>query len=296
MYQILGSDQKEYGPAPASVIERWIAERRLDARSQIRRQGEPIWRPLRDFPEFTQALASSAKKAPVRTGTTSTISTEGPPRTSGLAITALVIGILAPCTAGLAGLFGVIFGIAALKKIARGGGRLQGRGLAWTGLIISAVFLVAIPPFVISAFVAQQRARHLGFAGGDPAQECLEHARQLAEAIRRSANDNNDRFPDGGTWCDVVQSGIAGLNTFQCPNRGDLRSGFALNSAVANKSRFEISPETVLLFESDRGWNANGGPAVAIGNPRHGLVTVVLVDGSTRQIPAQDLPSLRWQP
>lgn len=296
MYIIRGADEKEYGPAPTSVVERWIAERRLDARSRIRRDGEPIWRPLSEFPEFASALAGGRQKAPPPGGTSSAVPTlGGQKRTSGLAIATLVIGILAPCTAGLAGLAGIVTGVLALRKIARHRGQLKGRGLAIAGLVLSVLFLLTIPPLVVSAIVAQQRAQRAGFGNFDPAQECLDHARQLSEAIRRHANDNNDRFPAAAGWCDAIQSGVNGLNTFQCPARGDLRCGFALNSAIAGKTKFEVSPETVLLFEANSGWNAAAGQSAA--TARHGgLVTIVLADGTIRQVPQGDLTSLKWTP
>ncbi len=297
MYLIRGADEKEYGPAPTSVVERWIAERRLDARSRIRREGEPIWRPLSEFPEFADALAGGGKKAPP-TGVPPPAgpTLAGYQRTSGLAIATLVIGILAPCTAGLAGLIGIIVGLFALRKISRSQGRLKGRGLAITGLILSVLFLVAIPPLVITAIVAQQRAQRGGFANFDPGQECLDHARQLSEAIRRHANDNNDRFPAADGWCDAIQAGVNGLNTFQCPGRSDLRCGFALNAAVAGKTKFAVPPETVLLFEANTGWNGSGGQSVASA-PRHGgLLTIVLADGTIRQVAPGDLSSLKWTP
>ncbi len=297
MYKILGADQKEYGPAPASVIERWIAERRLDAKSQIRRDGEPIWRALSDFPEFAAALAAGPRKGAGTTSGSSSLPTGSRPRVSGLAISSLVIGLLAPCTAGVAGLVGFILGVVALKQIRKSPGQWKGRGLAWTGLVLSGLFLVVIPPLVVSAIVA----RHANFRGPgpafDPAQECQDHARQLAEALRRHANDNNDLFPAPATWCDAIQPAINGLNTYQCPLRGDLRCGYAINTAVAGKTRFETPPDMVLIFEANSGWNGSGVAASVVAPPRHnGLVTVGFVDGTVRQIPSADLAGLRWNP
>ena len=297
MYKILGADQKEYGPAPASVIERWIAERRLDGRSRIRRDGEPIWRPLSDFPEFAAALAAGPRKDLGTTTGSSGLAKPNGSRVSGLAISSLIIGLLAPCTAGVAGLVGIILATVALKQIRKSHGQLKGRGLAWTGLTLSGLFLVAIPPLVISAIVARQNNFRAGGPAADPGQECQDHARQLAEAVRRHANDNNDRFPAARTWCDAIQPAINGLNTYQCPLRGDLRCGYALNAGVAEKTRFETAPDTVLIFESNSGWNAAGGASIATAPPRHnGLVTVGFADGSVREVPASDLPALRWNP
>ena len=299
MYKILGADQKEYGPAPAEVIERWIAERRLDVRSKIRRDGEPIWRPLGEFPEFAHALAAgrpvagSGPKPSTQSSARPASTLAGDRRTSGLAIATLVIGILAPCTAGLAGFVGIVLGIVALRKISRSQGQLKGRGLAITGLVFSILFLLTIPPGIFVAIQANHRAR---FGGFDAARECIEHAQQLSEAMRRHANDSNDRFPPAATWSDAIQAGANGLSAFQCPARPDQRCGFAYNSALAGKTKFEVSPDTVLLFESDVGWNGSGGLSAAITTPRHSSFTVVMADGSIRQVPQGALPSLRWNP
>lgn len=310
MYKILGADQKEYGPASADVIVRWIAERRLDARSKVRRDGEPIWRTLGEFPEFAAVLdprsASAGKsgsvptpaapRSPAPSAPGSTLA--GRRRTSGLAVATLVIGLLAPCTAGLAGLVGAILGFVSLRQIARSQGRLTGRGLAIAGLVLSILWLFVLPPLVVTAiFHARQQQMQWATGGFNPVQECMEHERQLAEAIRRHANDNDDRFPPAATWCDAIQGGTSGLNAFQCPARPDQRCGYAFNSALSGKPRFEVARDVVLLFESDGGWNASGGLASAVTTPRHaGLHTIILVDGSVRQVPPSELSALRWDP
>ena len=59
----------------------------------------------------------------------------------------------------------------------------------------------------------------------------------------------------------------------------------------------KINPQTVMLFESDGGWNANGGPERMITKPRHARMFVVaFVDGSVRQLPESQLNTLRWDP
>lgn len=56
------------------------------------------------------------------------------PRVSGLAVSSLVFGLL--CCIPLSGLLGTILGGAALVRISKADGRLSGRGLAFTGLIL----------------------------------------------------------------------------------------------------------------------------------------------------------------
>ena len=60
------------------------------------------------------------------------------------------------------------------------------------------------------------------------------------------------------------------------------------------KDRDQIPKDTVLLFESDAGWNAAGGPEIAV--LRHLRWHVVLVDGSFQHVELKDFGQLRWDP
>jgi len=63
-YKIIGGDRKEYGPVSSDDLRRWIAEGRLNGRSQIQLEGANEWKALADFPEFANALAAAAGAAP----------------------------------------------------------------------------------------------------------------------------------------------------------------------------------------------------------------------------------------
>jgi hypothetical protein len=171
---------------------------------------------------------------------------------------------------------------------------LGGKGIAITGLILSLIFLVSLPPLFFVNLIANKRMQG-NFGVPNPTVECAGHIQQLANAVRTYANDNNDRFPPA-TWCDAIQSGVSGLTTFQCPASPGLRCGYAMNAALAGKIRYEVAPDTVLLFESDQGWNGTGNASALISSSRHGLISVVLADGSVRSIRADDASSLRWMP
>ena len=87
-------------------------------------------------------------------------------RTDGLAIAALVVGLIAPFADLFDGVPGVVFGAVAVtlglvsrRRIKRSGGALGGRGLALAGVIVGACaivvgFLIAV--FFISLFMAMQ--------------------------------------------------------------------------------------------------------------------------------------------
>lgn len=63
MYYIQGADQKEYGPVSADQLRQWISENRLNRFSPARAEGETLWKTLGDFPEFAEALGTSAPPA-----------------------------------------------------------------------------------------------------------------------------------------------------------------------------------------------------------------------------------------
>jgi len=65
----------------------------------------------------------------------------GPAPTSGKAIASLVLG-LCGLLCGIAAIVGLIFGIVALSDIKKSGGRLEGRGLATAGIVVSVVVLI----------------------------------------------------------------------------------------------------------------------------------------------------------
>jgi hypothetical protein len=59
MYQIIGADQKEYGPSSADEIREWIAEGRANGQTLVQAEGSPEWKPLVSFPEFAGALGGA---------------------------------------------------------------------------------------------------------------------------------------------------------------------------------------------------------------------------------------------
>src|SRR5690348_4522279 len=52
MYKIIGVDGQQYGPVSADQVRRWLAENRLNARSQVQAEGSTDWKALGSVPEF----------------------------------------------------------------------------------------------------------------------------------------------------------------------------------------------------------------------------------------------------
>jgi prepilin-type processing-associated H-X9-DG protein len=291
MFKIRGSDQIEYGPVNADVLRQWIAEGRVNSRTLVQAEGTGQWKPAADFPEFAAALRAAQPPTLPAGGPPAVPSpAEGPAETSGMAVASLVFGLLGFCTA-ITSLIGLPLGIVSLLKVKRSGGRLTGQGLAIAGIITSGVSLMMLPilaGMLLPALAkAKQKAQTIN---------CVSNLKQLALGLRMYANDNQDTFPTATTWCDSIQNYVNNPRVFQCSadNFGQ-RATYALNVAIASKRTKAIPPNTVLLFESDGGWNVSGGFELILA--RHGnVVNVAFADGSVRQMSTSKLSTLRWTP
>ena len=280
-YNIIGRDQKQYGPVTEAQLRQWIVEGRVDAQTKIQAEGMEGWKFPAEFPEFRDMANSSA--LPVPAGG----------KTSAMAVTSLVLGILGVVTCGFTALFGLILGIIAMVKVKNSGGRLTGNGLALAGVIVSAVFLFMIPVLAALLLPALAQAKN-------KAQEinCVSNEKQLALAIRIYSGDNKDQFPPASTWCDAIKNEMGTERILKCPGaKPGNRCDYAFNAKLSGLDISKVNPQTVMLFESDGGWNASGGPELMIGNARHGRMFVVaFADGSVQQLREAQLGTLRWDP
>ena len=294
MFKILGADQKEYGPVSADQVCQWIAQSRANGRTKVQAVGSGDWKPLAEFPEFAEALRQAAspagQPAPVMISPPL-----APAKTSGMAITSLVLGCLGLFTCGVTALVGLILGIIALVRISKSNGQLGGQGVALAGTIVSAVFLLFMPisaaMFLPALAKAKQKATSIN---------CMNNVKQLNLGFMMYATDHKDVFPSGATWCDTLMPYINNQNTFRCPQgKPGQRSHYAFNSHLAGHNTKDIqSPaETVLVFETDGGWNVAGGRELLPAQPRHnGVYVIGFADGHAEAVQSARLGKLRWEP
>jgi len=289
MYKLTGTDGKEYGPVSTEVLCEWIAQRRANGQTCVQAEGSSEWKHLSELPEFTAALANAPRAAspPPLPGA---IAATPQVKTSGMAIASLVLGILGFC--GITAIAGLILGIAAQVKINKSGGRLKGSGLAIGGIVVSGIMLL-LSLLIGAGLLLPALAR---LKQNVQSSNCDNNARQVALAIRLYADENDGKCPPAVNWCDAILNNLPGPETFKCPQRPGEKSGFALNAKIAGKTLSSIPPDTVLIFESDAGWNSTGGRESLLSRPPHGRnYTFGFADGSVRQVGRDELPQLRWE-
>lgn len=196
MYKIIGSDNKEYGPISAEVVRQWIAERRANGQTLIQPEGGAEWRPISEFPEFASALASqpSSPQTPVTPQSAGSgmvlPQPAAPGKTSGMAVTSLILGILGAPTCGVTAFIGLILGIISLVRIRNSNGRLSGSGVAIAGIVVSGVFLLFLPIGAGLTLPALAKAK-----GRAQQISCQNNLKQIGLAIRLWEADHPGAYP-----------------------------------------------------------------------------------------------------
>jgi len=214
-------------------------------------------------------------------------------RTSAMAVTSLVLGILGLFTCGITALFGLIFGIISYVKIKGNKEALKGDGLALAGIIISTVFMLAIPVFaamllpVLSA--AKSRAQTIN---------CVSNEKILALGVKMYVADHTNELSPSVTWCDAIKSYVGSERTFKCPAANAAsQCDYAFNAALSGMDESKVNPNTVMIFESDAGWNASGESELMVSRHERGRISVVAyADGSVQEVRQSELSTLRWNP
>lgn len=294
MYKILGSDQKEYGPISSEQLREWIVQRRANGQTQVLPEGATQWQTLSTLPEFSAALASVGPMPPAF-GTASGGAAAVQPKTSGMAITSLVMGILGACTLGITSIVGVILGVISLNKISKSNGQLGGKGLAIAGICVSVAVIPIIAIPILAGLLLPALARAKSKA---QTINCVNNLKQIGLSARIYANDHNDALPLAANWCDTLQPVLGSAKVLHCnADSSGQRSTYGYNIRLSGKKDDEVNPRTVMFFEIDGGWNVSGGPELLQQQPRHRqTVNIAFADGSVQQVRVADLTQLRWNP
>ena len=100
---------------------------------------------------------------------------------------------------------------------------------------------------------------------------CTGNVSALASSLTMYAA-NYHAYPAADKWCEAVTEFTRTRAYLKCPARPDLECGYAFNAALAGMRPEDTKSnpdDTVVVFESDRGWNAAGGIELLPEKPRH---------------------------
>ena len=215
-----------------------------------------------------------------------------PPRTSGLAIASLVLGLLGILTFGVTSLVGIVLGIVSLIQIQRRPDRLTGTGFAIGGLAISALTFMVLPIFAAILFPVFAQAREKAVQAS-----CMANLKQLQLSTLMYAKDHDDHLPMRDKWCDQTLRYVRNEAVYVCPSLPDERCGYAYNARLDRLTLDDLREpaRTVGLFDAKGGWNAAGGAELV--DPRHnGGANVTYVDGHVKWTSERGLDALGWDP
>jgi len=227
-------------------------------------------------------------------------------RTSGLAVAAVVLSLggpwlglflaprNAPAREKVLPLLAIASAALALSIIASiriglARKRLAGLDASIVSVLISVGVLLLGVPFFYNVSVSLNTA------------ECRSDLEQIGSAFQMYFGEW-EGLPLADRWSDSLLRDFYDASIFVCPEAPKARSGYAMNSALSGVSAATMMnkpglDKTVLLFESDLGWNGAGGPEALVKRPRHaGRDVFVFADGSVRILERKDEAGLIWRP
>lgn len=217
-------------------------------------------------------------------------------RTSALAITSLVLGLLSFCTFFLTAPLAVILGIIALVMIAKSHGQLKGTGMAIAGIVVPVVILPIMSILMAIMLPALSSVR-------TAAQKviCANNMTGLGKAMYVYAGDYDGKFPTSSEWCDLlIEYADVDEHMFRCPAESEysaVDTSQRICSYAMNENAEDVNAprDMVLLFETDAGWNQSGGREMLITADKHqNGCNVLFVDGRVEFVLIKDINELRW--
>lgn len=216
------------------------------------------------------------------------------PKSSGMAITSLVLGITGVVFCGLLGLVGLPLGIVALKRINQSGGRTTGQGFAITGICVSSLSLFVLLMQVGLLLPALSKAQRNAKVLRTQAQ-----LTQVGAAFEQYALVHNDLTPPADEWIEALaEHGITDqlLTSIFAAEEG---RAFAMNAALTDRSMLDLSDpgNTVLVFECASGSPPSGSREILPLVPRSGRGFLILfVSGEAVELDPSAIDSLIWEP
>ena len=290
MYKIIGADGKEYGPVSVDQLRELISQGRANLGTQVKIDNANAWQPLGSLQEFASAFTTPP---PAAAQSHASITVRG--KTSGMAIASLVLGVMGLFSCGVTALFGLVFGIVGFIAIKKSQGRLSGSGLAIAGIAVSAIFALMLPLFaaLLLPALTKAKAKAQGIL-------CMNNAKQITLGIILHADANTNACPSAENWCDAILSEVGTNRIFQCnAAKGSSTSHFAYNKKLDgfDIEKVKDPATTVMIFETEGGWNSSGGSELLLQKPRHASAVVIgFADGHVEMVGESRLAQLNWDP
>jgi prepilin-type processing-associated H-X9-DG protein len=188
---------------------------------------------------------------------------------------------------------GIGLGIAGFIDTLGSKNKTKGIGLAIISVLVSGLTLYVL--------IAPKGCRY-------PASPimCMANLKHLGIVMQLYAKENSGKLPSATNWCDMVlpyelSDSQNRKGHFTCP---EVKSGirvctYAMNEQISGMKIAEVDPNTILLFETDAGWNQHGGAELLrLREHRTGrlLCNILFADGHVERVFEKDIPTLRWKP
>ena len=194
------------------------------------------------------------------TGSNQTNAGQTKPKSYGLAIIALVLGVLLMLFLPVIGFPMVICGTISLIKTGQGQVR-KGKVFAFVGILMPVVLILLMMPLMPLLGRVESIAQHV---------VCKTNLESLSNAMLAYTNSYDDMLPIEN-WCDLLMEKEAVQpKNFVCPDSDDIEweSSFAMNKHITGMKMGDIPPNVVLFFETDMGLES-GSRNISIRTRKH---------------------------
>jgi prepilin-type processing-associated H-X9-DG protein len=298
MYNIIGADGKQYGPVSMDQLRSWVAQGRINARTQVQALGTTDWRPVAEVAELAELFSATAGAAPGSPPPILKAPTAKDKR-QGMAVISFVLGLcsFALCLSAITGIPAIILGHVARKRVAKAPNQYGGTGFATAGIVLGYVSILF--SLVIAALMLSQASRAPTRRAQIPIRtDCQNNLRQIGLAFKVWALERNDQYPfnvstNAGGSLELCSRGADGFENNPAPH-------FLVISNELSTTAFLVCPDdktrhVAASFESLRAENVSfrlrTGTNINSDNPQEILAVcpihgnVLYCDGNVRKKP-----------
>lgn len=195
MHYLIARDGQQLGQFSEEEVRSGLFEGRYLSTDVAWTEGMADWKPLGEIMGQGVTRVTQPRPGGNTNARSADASWHAPTHTAGLAIAALVLGIISMFTCGGFGL-GAIAAIAcghmAVSSISKSGGLLSGRGMAITGLILGYVSILLVGVAVIISLSSSSIGK---MAERGQATKGIHQVRQLCLAARDYAAAKGGNYP-----------------------------------------------------------------------------------------------------